>query len=142
MRGAAEEQVGSAAAGAGAMGEQVATQHRRDRRVAGPLVGLRCDLALFLVPAAADVDEVGAQVDVVVAEPAQFAAAQPGVEGGRPEGLIVLVERVEQLCGLGRGRGTAAGCARVGQLQAVGRVDRYLATMAAVQGPPESEEDL
>jgi hypothetical protein len=49
-----------------------------------------------------DVDQVPLEVDVLVTEPAQLATAQPGVERARPQRDVVLGERGEQPCRLGR----------------------------------------
>jgi hypothetical protein len=63
---------------------------------------LRRDLALDLVPAAADVDEIRFQVDVLIAEGADLAATQAGVEGDRPERSVGFGESLEKLRCLGR----------------------------------------
>lgn len=83
-RRAAEEQVVVAAAAGELVRRQDGAELSRDRDGAGAGVALRVDLALVVVPAAADVDDVTLEVDVASAQRPELAAAQAGVHGGRP----------------------------------------------------------
>jgi len=71
-----------------ALVEEVCAEGLRewDAPFAGSAFGV--DEAGLAVPASADVDEVLFEVDVGPVECLQFAHAQAGVEGGRPEGAV------------------------------------------------------
>ena len=64
-------------------------QRRGDRHPAPPLLGLGRDLPLDLVPAALDADDAGGEVDVGAVQGGELAAAQPGVQGGRPQRAVL-----------------------------------------------------
>ena len=75
----------------------------RDRPPAGAALRLDLDAALVVV-GALDVDHAVREVDVLPAQRHQLAAAQAGVEGGRPDGAVALGQRGEELLRLlGRG---------------------------------------
>jgi hypothetical protein len=77
------------------LGEPVA-QRGGDRDFAPTVLGLRRHLAHAVVPAALHADHAGGEVDVVAVQRHQLAAAQPGVQRGRPQRPILrVVEPVE-----------------------------------------------
>jgi hypothetical protein len=79
--------------------KQHVAQRRRDRHVAAPLAALGGDLALYVIPAAADLDDAVSEVDVLPAQRDQLAAAQPCVDRGREERPILTGQRREQRLG-------------------------------------------
>src|SRR6202012_2588760 len=82
---AAEDPIFAASAGSQQLLIELVPEDRQDRDRPLPGLGLRLYLSLYLVPALADMDQVGAQVDVHAAKCLQLAAAKTRVEGGRPD---------------------------------------------------------
>src|SRR6478672_12001489 len=75
---------------------KVVPQDREQRNRPLRRIGLRLDLALLLVPAFPDVDQVPCEVDVFAAEGLQLTPPQTGIEGRCPERTVFKGKQPDQ----------------------------------------------
>ncbi len=77
---------------ADAVGDEVASEGRRERNPPSSRSAFRVDQTRSLVPGVVDVDEVVLEVDLVPGQCLQFASAKTRVERGCPERLVSFGE--------------------------------------------------
>ena len=120
------------------VGHQLAADDERHRDGAAAGAGLDVDRALDRIPGALDADHAVVEVDVGPLEAAELAASESAEQRDRPERLLGVGERGEQLVRhLGRLDPVAAAADR-GQVEVLGRVDSDL---VAADRPAEDDAE-
>lgn len=119
--------------------EQVAAQDAGDRHGASASLALWRDLSFGIVPAALHMDLVAPEIDVLIAQRAELAAAQPAQERNCPQRTVSLRQGLDEREGLGHGRHSLASAAERGKRKTARRVaaDALLVERSPVDRPAQ-----